>query len=534
MSLGAYQGRAGYVIALAIGILVCAGTMPIDFILARSPFWTEPRFDVAQHISGLKYYLGEPWTFPVFDVRALRAPGGTNIIYTDSIPILAFFTKIFANLTGVSINPLGGWFALCWILQPVAAVFALRSTGTRSILAEASVATIVLFLPAWLARYDHLALCSHFLLLIAIGFYFRAPAWSAMRWTVAWSLLFGLTLLIHPYLLFMVLAIGGASWLRRPLSQWLPVLVLPAASLVFLMFVSGHFAHVSGSSGFGFYSMNALSPFWPQRSGLLLEMNTLVDATGGQYEGFNYLGAGILLLAGAALALGGPGMIAAFRVHWPLVFVAAGLTLLALSDRIFFGPYLLADLSFLGLDDWLEQIRSSGRVFWPVAYIILIAAAATIAVLPRPILSAGLLMAALGLQILDGSVLRAAFHTGITTPNRLPIDVRAWEALMAKHRAVLIYPEFTCATGKLSESVPLLVFAASNNTTPINTAYLARMPTVDCTAGVPEVPEDVLFVTDDPAATTAFPREQCIPLDGLIACGRYLAEPSGPSPAPSP
>ena len=43
--------------------------------------------------------------------------------------------------------------------------------------------------------------------------------------------------------------------------------------------------------------MNLLSPFFPQRSGIYSSLrDAMVDATGGQYEGFSYLGLGILML----------------------------------------------------------------------------------------------------------------------------------------------------------------------------------------------------------------------------------------------
>ena len=41
--------------------------------------------------------------------------------------------------------------------------------------------------------------------------------------------------------------------------------------------------------------MNLLSPIVPQDSGLFPGVGGLIDATGGQYEGFNYLGVGLLL-----------------------------------------------------------------------------------------------------------------------------------------------------------------------------------------------------------------------------------------------
>ena len=77
---------------------------------------------------------------------------------------------------------------------------------------------------------------------------------------------------------------------------------------------------VSGGSGgadigWGHYSMNLLSPIWPAHSGLFGPNRPDMDATGGQYEGFNYLGAGgwlhqpgLSMLTGGLVTLVGLGM----------------------------------------------------------------------------------------------------------------------------------------------------------------------------------------------------------------------------------
>ena len=56
-----------------------------------------------------------------------------------------------------------------------------------------------------------------------------------------------------------------------------------------------------GDKGFVFFSMNLLSPFWPQRSGVFGADLPILDGTGGEYQGYNWLGAGVMLLLLVAL-----------------------------------------------------------------------------------------------------------------------------------------------------------------------------------------------------------------------------------------
>ncbi|AQS90378.1 hypothetical protein A0U94_04695 [Gluconobacter albidus] len=87
-------------------------------------------------------------------------------------------------------------------MQPVCAVFALRSLGEKRLLPALAAAVFAACFPTFLCRIGHAALCGQWILLLAIGLYFRATrpgAGSGPIWLLA--LLNTLTLLIHPYLM---------------------------------------------------------------------------------------------------------------------------------------------------------------------------------------------------------------------------------------------------------------------------------------------------------------------------------------------
>jgi len=77
--------------------------------------------------------------------------------------------------------------------------------------------------------------------------------------------------------------------------------VLTLALVMGVVALSGQFGLGGGLPLFDFSgsaAMNLLSPFVPQKSGLLPGVGGIRDATGGQYEGFNYLGLGLLAAGG--------------------------------------------------------------------------------------------------------------------------------------------------------------------------------------------------------------------------------------------
>ena len=53
------------------------------------------RDDWGTHYLGWFFYRNEPWTFPLGNVSRYYFTPGTNVGFTDSIPLMAIFFKIF-------------------------------------------------------------------------------------------------------------------------------------------------------------------------------------------------------------------------------------------------------------------------------------------------------------------------------------------------------------------------------------------------------------------------------------------------------
>lgn len=471
-----------YAGALLIGVTLLATTFPIDFLLGTRHLAQPPQGDIAQHIVGQRYFLADAWRWPAFQVPSLFAPQGTNIAFVDAIPLLAVPLKLAAPLLPPAFHGIGLWFAIAWLLQPVAAVWCLRGAGERRLLPALAVALAAASMPAWWDRFVHAALCGQFLILLALGLYLRLVAPSGRSpWALA-ALLLVTSLLVHPYLAFMVAALLAAAPLTLALRhdrRWRPTTLGVAACVALLlgaMALLGYFG-AKGGTGFGIYAMDLLSPFWPAGSALFPVDLPRLDASGGPGdEGYNYLGAGLLLGLAAAM-LRFRHLKDMVRRHPGLALVLVSLTLLALSQRVAVGGVVLLDLG--PVPAWLENLRSTGRFFWPAAYAALVGSLLLAARRPDPRVAAALVTAIAALQFVDTAGLRAGLRERLHAPTATwLVDAPALRSVLAGQESLTLLPSWHCvpAADPVPEQRLLmnLLVLASEVGLPVSTMYLAR------------------------------------------------------------
>lgn len=476
-----------YLSALALGALFAFWLFPADFILGESAYWSAPEGDPMAHVIGMRYFLADEWRFPLFQTRLIAPPEGVNIIFTDSLPLFALIAKLLRPWLSEQVNYFGIWYFSVYVLQAVAAVFLLRSLDVKSLLPNLAGAAIALSFPPFLFRIYHMALCGHFLVLFALGLYFRSVRRAAFGRLWGWfALLCGLALLVHAYLFVMVFGVFAAAAVQEALSSraglrnGLIAGVVIAAECVLLMWISGYFhgAGANGGGGFGVYSMNLLSPWVPQLSGLFPAMDRVIDSTGGQYEGFNYLGFGILLLLGAALWAGRSEIPAALGRYWGLGGLLLGFAALAVTHRVFLGSWKLLEID-LDPPSFLQQLRSSGRFFWPVGYTLMALGVAVAARKMRRPVGILLISVAALLQLADTASLRDRTGERALSSRAFSLPVEPWRPLIAAHERLTIVPSFHCAD-PVYGLVLELAFHASSSMTPTNTTHLARTSPADC------------------------------------------------------
>ncbi len=466
---------SGLFFALLLGYIFLAITMPEGFIHGTSSYWLSQHDDITQYIAGFNAYFSENWHFPLWSLEAFNYPIGTRSTFVDIIPLYAFLLKVFAPASAFPFNPFGYWVGFCFMAQAFSAWLILKELKNNSWTLLCTLTLFLLFFPALLARIGHISLMSHFIILMAFVLYIRSATnpFQPLVWTVLLSLAFYTNI----YLFTMALTIFFATLLsclktlpfKSQLIQFLtPLIILFASSwLTIFPLPQGGFAQ---DFGWGYYSMNLLAPF--HGSAFFKIPNAEMP---GQYEGFNYLGLGVLLLFAYALYLQRQKERDFWKKHRYIVLALTLFTLYAFSNKIYFGSHKLISFSYPHfMDTLVHQFRASGRFFWPVGYAIMIFSVLMVAKHGNKYKYV-LLMLALFLQIADLKERYVLFKQTLHRDSPMIINKQQWQTNIPKlTQHLYFYPKFRCSKLPPHASLlPTMLFASQNRMT-LNTGYIAR------------------------------------------------------------
>lgn len=459
--------RVAYALAALISTIYTASLFSVDYLLGKSGFFEIG--DAAQHVSGWLFFSIDEWRFPLLWTTRLNHPEGTSIAFTDSIPIAALVLKTGVHLLPERFNYLGIWQWLCFVLQALAATFVLRSCGIRSLFPLIITVVFSITWPALVFRQGHTSLMSHWLILASIGVYFYAKGNNARGALVAlsFSVLATISLMVHPYFVPLILAVYLALLFDhyKALEGWikqLKRLCCTLALLVGVAFLIGYMQYGSTTAqGFGIYSMNLIAPFC---GGAIIPCE--YDATGGQGEGYNYLGLGLLSLLPLAIFQYRNKIPHIIKAHSWLVTVTAIFIIYSLSTTVYFADHKV--LSYTLPSNITGTFRASGRFFWLAGYLILFV------VLVSVVNSYGrrsivLLLPAIMVQWIDTANVRDTFsvRADIPSQNASTTDVQV------DREKIFVYPSYKCNERNSDAYLRIQSFAARHGKF-INTGYIAR------------------------------------------------------------
>src|SRR3990172_4363101 len=214
-----------FVIVILIAIAYFFSIFDLVFIIEGN-FWLSNRGDAGEHLIGFLYFVRDEWQFPLFHTQNLGYPHGTNIIFTDSIPLLALIFKILAPIIPDGFHPFGLWIFLCYLLLAHAFSSLLYHFGHRSLIAAVASGLFAVMTPFFMERLlrPHAALCGQFLVVYALLLYFKVADGSKYRSPFGlFTLLLIVALLTHAYFFAMVGAIYGCAILNavfQPNRSW--------------------------------------------------------------------------------------------------------------------------------------------------------------------------------------------------------------------------------------------------------------------------------------------------------------------------
>ncbi|HEY3777875.1 MAG TPA: DUF6311 domain-containing protein [Rhizomicrobium sp.] len=520
--------------------------------------------DPAVYQAGWEFLRRQPWTFPPTWLAHLDYPFGISAAYLDVIPIVAIPLHLVAKILPDNFQYLGLYAALCLILQ---AYFALKLLS-RFVSDRLLVCLGTMFFlnaPILLNRlFGHFSLCSQWLIVAALYFYFEPiKRRRTARYLAPFALLTAIAGGITPYIAVMVFLIGLAAALRAYLERsayaaapdsrtdstagiwhsrlWSNPLLwsgLMAVSMGFAFLVFGFLIPGSGPAmdapGYGLFSMNLIAPFDPMIRALYFRpISVLPDQA---FEGYNYLGLGIILLGLICLARR-PALVAKFWAPAlrPLLYISVLLTFLALSIRIAFGTTVLLTLPVpQPVFHLLAIFRSSGRFFWPVYYLLVLGAivGAISTIVPRWV-RYGVLAAACLLQYLDTTPLMEAVAGESSVTVADPLSATDWVSAGRTAAHLIVLPAWQCdsaGTPGGTDAWPWFARFAARHGLTLNSVHDARTSVAtekfNCSLLPDRVSRGILdrnaaYVLDDRLALLAVQHERadyCRRVDAFNLC----------------
>lgn len=447
-----------YLIAYLIAIIIFYFSYGFGILNPQNINWLmSARHDWGTHYLGWAFYRDSPWTFPLGAMDGYIYPVGANVGLTDSIPLVAIPLKLISGLLPEDFQYLGLWLLSCYIM---AAHFTLKIFDLYSIPKYAGLIAVVLVVanPVLFYRDMHPALCAHGFIIASVYYYLlaaNAQNVKAINKKQFWlSLLSGL---INPYLCLLVLGFSFILPLKHyfydkllTLKQALLIPLITCAAIVLSWILVGmvtfsHGERLAVSGGYGLYGFNFNSFF--NSGGFSAFLPGMPWVTPHQYEGFMYLGVGLMVLFVLSLLYfiikGHPARF--FKTHkWllPLFIFTLLMSLFAISHRFTYGDHVLFELPIPGiLLKFGNTFRASGRFFWLTYYLLILFFVVVFLKAKIPTWAKATVLALLvALQAYDIRHLYAKnFPEGGYDS---PLDEAKWNALLPHFDKMITYPPF--------------------------------------------------------------------------------------------
>jgi len=366
--------------------LLSAGFLGLENLRFDEINWLLGSGDISNAQNGWTFFKNDSWHFPLGKNPNYGLDISNSIIFSDSIPILAFIFKIFKNFLSINFQYFSFWVFLCFFFQFYFS-YTIIYNNTNSIYFSLISSIFFIISPIFLYRLGiHLSLGAHWIILFAyyINFYVEKKIKKYF-----WIFLLILSTLIHLYFTAMLFVIYGSLLVGDVIKNKKviePVTELCAALIfvLLLMYIFGYFeADLFGSvsKGYGKFGLDILGVFDPQTNeGKFNWSFFLNNIKGTSLEGFNYLGLGIIVLLTISIliylfniAKNKNYIIETFKYKFEIVLIIFLLSSWSITSNIYLKGeeifslplhnYILGALSIFG---------ATGRFFWPVYYLIII------------------------------------------------------------------------------------------------------------------------------------------------------------------
>ncbi|MCR4643619.1 MAG: DUF6311 domain-containing protein [Lachnospiraceae bacterium] len=340
--------------------------------------------DVFNHQLGFDFYRISPWRNPIGVQSIYPYPYESSVIFSDSIPLLAFFFKLLSPILPEYFQYFGLWIFLCFILQGVSASLLLKKLGIGYIKTMLFVPFFIINVPFLFRCFHHSSLAGQWVVLFAFLLILCESEMSPKKRTALWMLLCGGSILIHGYLFFMCGFLMSFSCFyqfvknKKRISSLIVFFGCVAVSLSAYWLGGGFLPHdnviMRGFPGLVFDPVDLINPLI--FSSFLPRIEYLYSTESAVYWGIAFM---LLLITAIVILIRNRGRIKPFikeqRFFFTLTLLAS-LFLFVISEglRPRIAGIRLFDL--VGSDPnrellaFLSTFRATARFFLPVWYLI--------------------------------------------------------------------------------------------------------------------------------------------------------------------
>ena len=367
---------------LVVSFFIVAYVIGINNLHFTSTNWLSAH-DVSTDIISWKFYRDDYWRFPLGNNPNYGMDIGSGIAFSGSIPLMAMIFKVFGSVLPENFHYFGFWIFLCFSLNGYISYLIIHNK-TNNFLFSLIASLFFILSPIMINRLGfHLSLCAHWLILI--GLFLETKKDLAKKDLAKkefyWAIIISVSSLVHFYFTIMLFIIFFSFSIFNFNIKYIRKFVFIIISLILTMYAVGYF-HVPFSDalalGYGNYSLD-IGSFFISKSNIVngnidwsffLKNKTSIGA-----EGFGYLGLGGILLFTYLLYV----VITRFKTllkNKNFISISILTTicfLIAISHKIHFFNNLILEIEIpkiiYGL---LSVVRASGRIIWPVYYLIFI------------------------------------------------------------------------------------------------------------------------------------------------------------------
>ncbi|MCR5599420.1 MAG: DUF6311 domain-containing protein [Ruminococcus sp.] len=453
-----------FIVGACLGALVFMGIFGRAILMPSNTSWifAHPD-DSTQHYLGWVFYRNTPWTFPICMTDGLSSDGMVSCMYTDSIPLFAIFFKILSPLLPETFQYYGIWGVFCFALNGGFGALLLSRIKNNIIFTSLGSFFYTIFFPSITRITHHNSLGAIWLIMIAIILTLDHNRKYKHGFTpvVLWTLACVSATLIHIYFIpmiyfamtgYLILVVFKDKKYIRAAAVAISSTVFSVLSLYVIGAFEGKSSYADG--GYGFYSANINTFFNSMGHSKYIRM---LNTTPGQYEGYGYLGFGMLVCCFLGIIIiftrlekkNGSVIKNAFAYikKYRIEFIAFGAVFIvsflwALSTTVAYNQNVVFSIT---LPDFiirkLSIFRATGRFVWLPCLIIMTTAMWLVTKLRKKSAAAALTIC-VWLQGMDVRNFRTELHDEYAYIHIVPenITTEEWEELSEGVKEVAFVP----------------------------------------------------------------------------------------------